>query len=143
MISLGDTVNSFGSHDHTLCLPLIPKSTKSELIYTGNFEEGQEAVMQMLEICFCSYTSCQFCTTLFLLLRLLSVLYYPGVFDNVMKYMNSDEYKASKIPVDTAQCYQIQGWGNLSHNAFGIDLNVCKCRVADIVLCYASIAAAN
>ncbi len=61
MISL--RVSSLGARNHTLCWYFIPKSTEGELVYTGIFEEIQEAVMQLLEIReihVCSATSFQF-----------------------------------------------------------------------------------
>jgi hypothetical protein len=74
--------------------------------------------MQLLEIRVCSDSSCLFCTTLQHLCKS----------ENVVKYMDSDDCNDSKIPVDTAQCDQIQGWGNVTRNLFGFDPNVCKCH---------------
>jgi hypothetical protein len=73
--------------------------------------------MQLLEIRVCS-DSCQFCTT----------LEHLHTSENVVKYMGSDEYKDREISVDSAQCDQIQGWGNFTSNVFGFDQNVCKCH---------------
>jgi hypothetical protein len=44
--------------------------------------------------------------------------------------MDSDAYKAGKIPVDTAQCDRdtILGFGNLTSSVLEMDPNVCKCH---------------
>ncbi len=49
--------------------------------------------------------------------------------ERVIKFMDGDSYKASKLPVDTAQCDQIMGLGNFTREVFGIDPNVCKNHV--------------
>ena len=47
----------------------------------------------------------------------------------VVKYTKGDEFKSGKIPVDTAQCDNLLGLGNLTREVFGKDPNVCKCHV--------------
>jgi hypothetical protein len=74
--------------------------------------------MLLLEISVCSDASCQFCTT----------QQHLRTSENVVQYVDSDTYKGSRIPEDTAQCYQIQGWRNFTRNVFGIDQNICTCH---------------
>ncbi len=49
--------------------------------------------------------------------------------ERVIKFMDSDGFKASKTPVDTAQCNQIMGYCNFAREVLGIGRNVCKNHV--------------
>ncbi len=73
--------------------------------------------MLIIKIHTCPDPFCKFCEILdFLLLN-----------ERVIKFMDGDSFKASKMPVDMAQCDQIMGFGNFSYftrEVFGIDPNV-------------------
>ena len=43
----------------------------------------------------------------------------------VQDYFRSDEFKAGKVPVETAVCDNFMGWGNFAINELGIVSNVC------------------
>jgi hypothetical protein len=48
--------------------------------------------------------------------------------ERAIKYLDSDTFKPGKIPVDTAQCDNILGFGNFTRAVFDMDPNVCKCH---------------
>jgi hypothetical protein len=115
MIGLG--VNSVGNHNHPLCWSIIPHNTEGELTYAGTFLELQEAAMLVNYIHTCPDPDCAFCNT------------YDEIMRNdlVKKFCASKECtEERKIPVDTAQCDQIMGWGNFTREVLGIDPNACK-----------------
>ena len=43
----------------------------------------------------------------------------------VQSYFKSDEFALGRLPVDTAMCDNLKGWGNFSENELGIISNVC------------------
>ena len=113
---IGFGVNSLGNHNHPLCWSIIPHNTESQVTYTGTFKELQEASLLLFGINACSSPDCKCCARLYELLD----------DERVKKYVASDDFKDQKIPVDTAQCDQIQGFGNFTREVLGIDPNVCN-----------------
>ena len=45
--------------------------------------------------------------------------------EDFKEYLESDEFKAGKVPVETAMCDNFKGWGNFSESELGIVSNVC------------------
>ena len=45
--------------------------------------------------------------------------------EDFKEYLESDEFKAGKVPVETAMCDNFKGWGNFAINELGIVSNVC------------------
>ena len=115
---IGFGVNSLGKHNHPLCWSLIPHNSEGEVTYTGTFLELQEAVMLLFDIKPCSDPDCEFCAHLDFLM----------CSDGVIKFKSGDAFKAGKLPVDSAQCDNILGFGNFTREIFDMDANVCKCH---------------
>jgi hypothetical protein len=115
---IGFGVNSVGSHNHPLCWSIIPHQTEGELTYTGTYAELEEAFILSCSIRTCDREDCTSCATLKQL----------RAQERVIKYLASDTFKAGKIPVDTAQCDNILGFGNFTRAVFEMDPNVCKCH---------------
>ena len=115
---IGFGVNSLGKHNNPLCWSIIPHQSESEITYTGTFLELQEAAMLLFDIHTCDDPDCQFCV------HLVALMDNP----EVVKYTKSDKFKAGKIPVDTAQCDNLLGFGNFTREVFYMDPNVCKCH---------------
>jgi hypothetical protein len=117
------SVNSVGSHNLPLCWSIIPYQTEGKLTYTCTYKELEEAFILSYSIRTCDSANCASCAKLKEL----------RAHERVIKYLASDAYKAGKIPVDTAQCDSILGFGILSLGAFNrsvlnMDHNVCKCH---------------
>jgi hypothetical protein len=120
---IGLCVNSVGNHNYPLCWSIIPHQSEGELTYTGTFLQLQEAVVLAEDLHTCSNASCHFCNTYDMLLRNA----------NVDKFFKSDRFtKLRQIPVDTAQCDQLTGWGNFTREVLGIDSNTCCCHLTGI-----------
>ena len=115
---IGFGVNSLGKHNHPLCWSLVPHNSEGELTYTGTFQELQEAVMLVFDIESCSDPDCEFCAHLDFLMHS----------EGVIKFKSGDAFKNGKLPVDTAQCDNILGFGNFTREIFDMDANVCKCH---------------
>jgi hypothetical protein len=74
---------------------------EGEFTYTGTFNELQDAFLLTEDIHTCSKLDCALCNTYNMLLRN----------ENVQKYFASKNFKElCRLPIDTAQCYQLQGW---------------------------------
>ena len=116
---IGFGVNSLGNHNHPLCWSIIPHNTESQVTYSGTYKELEEASLLLFSIKSCSYPGCKCCATLHELIN----------DARVKKFVASDVFKAQKLPVDTAQCDQIQGFGNFTREEFGFDPNVCKAHL--------------
>ena len=118
---IGFGVNSVGSHNHPLCWSIIPHQTEGELTYTGTFLELQEAFILSCSILTvtCSNANCASC----------SILKQLRGSERVIKYLAGDAFKAGKIPVDSAQCDNILGFGNFTRTVLEMDPNVCKCHI--------------
>ena len=77
-----------------------------------------EEAMLLFDILTCYESAddpdCQFCVHL------------NALTDNpeVVKYTKGDKYKAGKIPVDSAQCDNLLGFGNFTREVFDKDSNV-------------------
>jgi hypothetical protein len=115
---LGFCVNSVGSHNHPLCWSIIPHQTEGELTYTGTSTELEEVFILSCGIRTCDsadYASCA---------RLKEV----RAQERAINYLASDAFKTGKIPVDTAQCNNILGFGNFTRTVLNMDSNVCKCH---------------
>ena len=115
---IGFGVNSVGSHNHPLCWSIIPHQTEGELTYTGTFAELEEAFILSCSIRTCDRADCTSCATLKQL----------RAQERGVTYLASDTFKAGKIPVDSAQCDNILGFGNFTRAVFNMDPNVCKCH---------------
>ena len=64
----------------------------------------------------CGKLECEFCKSYNMLMENA----------NAKKYFASKDFKElRRLPVDTAQCDQIQGWGNFTREVLGIHPNVC------------------
>ena len=112
---IGFGVNSVGGHNHPLCWSLIPKSTEGQAVYSGTFRELQECFMAFLtRVKFC--TGCDFCR------NFTELLQKP----RVLEFLRSDSFEERKIPVDTAQCDSILGFGNFTREMFDMNPNQCK-----------------
>jgi hypothetical protein len=115
MIGLG--VNSVGNHNHPVCWSIIPHNMEGELTYTGTYNEMQDAFLLLEDIHTCGKLECEFCKSYNMLMENA----------NVKKYFASKDFKElRRLPVDTAQCDQIQGWGNFTRETLGIDPNTCS-----------------
>ncbi len=68
------------------------------------------------------------CVTVLPVMLLVTTVQYLRTKENVVRYVRSNEHVVRKIPVDSAKCDQIQGWGNITRNVLGIDRNVCQCH---------------
>jgi hypothetical protein len=124
MIGLG--VNSVGNHNHPVCWSIIPHNTEGELTYTGTFIEMQDAFLLLKDIKPCGKLDCEFCNCYKMLMQN----------ENVIKYFAGDDFKERRIPVDTAQCDQIQGWGNFTREILGIDPNTCSVHLTGTYLSF-------
>jgi len=112
MIALGFC--SFGGANNPVCFSYIPRQSEGEKLYTVTYFGMQKAVMSLLKANTekdCEFTSC---------LKLL--LGRP----HVQQYLDSDEFRANKLPIDQAQCDQLAGWACFSREVFGRDPNVCS-----------------
>jgi hypothetical protein len=101
-----------------MCWSIIPHQTEGELTYTGTYTELEEAFILSCGIRTCNNTNCTSCAQLKEL----------RAQERVIKYLDSDAFKAGKIRVDTAQCDNILGFGNFTRAVFDMDPNVCKCH---------------
>jgi hypothetical protein len=124
MIGLG--VNSVGNHNHPVCWSIIPHNTEGELTYTGTFIEMQDAFLLLKDIKPCGKLDCEFCNCYKMLMQN----------ENVIKYFAGDDFKERRLPVDTAQCDQIQGWGNFTRETLGIDPNTCSVHLTGTYLIF-------
>jgi hypothetical protein len=114
---IGFGVNSVGGHNHPLCWSLIPKSTEGEVVYAGTYQEFEECVMAFLtRVKFCDDADCAFCSNFKELLQN----------HRVKEYLKSKVFKERKLPVDTAQCDSIVGFGNFTREVFDMNPNQCK-----------------
>ena len=48
----------------------------------------------------------------------------PGK-EDFKEYLESDEFKADKVPVETAMCDNFKGWGNFAESELEITSDVC------------------
>jgi hypothetical protein len=101
-----------------LCWSIIPHQTEGELTYTGTYAELEKAFILSCSIRTYDREDCTSCATLKQL----------RAQERVVTYLASDTFKAGKIPVDTAQCDNILGFGNFTRVVFEMDPNVCKCQ---------------
>ena len=111
MIALGFC--SFGCANNPICFSYIPRQSEGEKLYTVTYFGMQKAVMSLLKANTekdCEFTSC-----------LKHLLGRP----HVQQYLDSDEFRANKLPIDQAQCDQLAGWACFSREVFGRDPNVC------------------
>jgi hypothetical protein len=115
---IGFGVNSVGSHIHPLCWSIIPHQTEGELTYTSTYTELEEAFILSCGIRTCDSADCTSCVTLKKL----------RAQERTIKHLDNDAFKAGRIPVDTAQCDSILGFGNFTRAVFNMDPNVCKCH---------------
>jgi hypothetical protein len=88
MISFG--VNFVGSHNHPLSWSIITHQTEGELTYTGTYTKLEEAFILSCGIRTCDRKDCTSCATLKQL-------------RSQENYLDSDAFKAGKIPVDTGK----------------------------------------
>ena len=70
------------------------------------------AFITRVEFC----TECEFCR------NITELLQHPRVFE----YLDSDTFKDRKLPVNTAQCDSILGFGNFTREMFDMNPNQCK-----------------
>jgi hypothetical protein len=87
----------------------------------------QDAFLLLKDIHTCGKLDCEFCKC------------YNMVMENanVKKYFAGDDFKElRRLPVDTAQCDQIQGWGNFTRETLGIDPNTCSVHLTGTYLIF-------
>ena len=90
----------------------------------------QDAFMQLKDIHTCGKLDCEFCNCYNMLMENA----------NVKKYFAGDDFKElRRLPVDTAQCDQIQGWGNFTRETLGIDPNTCSVHLTGTYLIFVHI----
>jgi hypothetical protein len=118
---IGFGVNSLGGHNHPLCWSLIPDRAEGELTCTQTYNELQRAALLRVldDIKPCDLHGCEFC------LALNSVLNHP----RSEAYIQSTAFQNDMLPVDTAQCDNIFGFGNFTREVFTMDPKMCKCHL--------------
>ena len=96
-------------------LGVIPKGTESEKNYKIMWNDFQAAAILMTTYKDCCEEGCECCG------RVVQLL------DNeeVQDYLKTDEFKAGKVPVQTAMRDNFKGWGNFVINELGLVSNVC------------------
>jgi hypothetical protein len=118
---IGFGVNSIGGHNHQLRWSLIPSASEGKLTYTKTYLEVQTAALLLDTIVLCKVHCCLLCTKL------------TCIFDHqrIVDYLeNADSaFKEDHLPVDSAQCDNILGFGNFTRKVFDMDSNTCKNHV--------------
>ena len=86
-------------------------------MYAGTYQEFEECVMAFLtRVKFCDDADCAFCSN------------FKELMQNprVKEYLKGKDFKDRKLPVDSAQCDSIVGFGNFTREVFDMDPNQCK-----------------
>ncbi len=114
---IGFGVNSIGGHNHPLCRSLITSAGEGKLTFTKTYLEVQTATLQLDEIVPCKVHGCLLCT------KLTCIFDHP----RTVGYLENEDsaFKEGRLPVDSAQCNNILGFGNFTREVF-VDSNTCK-----------------
>ena len=115
---IGFGVNSIGGHNHPLCWSLIPSAGEGKLTYTKTFLELQSAVLLLDDIVLCKVPGCAFCE------KLTTIFDHPRTADYV--HMEDSAFREDRLPIDSAQCDNILGFGNFTLEVLDMDPNICK-----------------
>ncbi len=111
-------VTSIPCQNNVLCLSIIPKATESEKVYKLTYDDLRTAVNYLCKVRQCMNADCECCT------RIRELLAEK----NIVKDIASKEFKAQKLPVQTAMCDNFQGFSNICRVELGIDPILCKPR---------------
>ncbi len=118
---IGFGVNSLGCHNHPLCWSLIPDRAEGELTYIQTYNALQRAALLFDDFKPCKLHGCEFC------LALNYVLNHPRSEAYIQSQSSAFHY--DMLPVDTAQCDNIFGFGNFTREVFDMEPNMCKCHL--------------
>jgi hypothetical protein len=127
---IGFGVNSIGGHNHPLCWSLIAAHAEGELTYTQTYNELQSAALLLDDIKPCSMHGCEFC------LALNSVLNHPRSEAEITSPTSA--FSKGMLPVDSAQCDNILGFGNFTREVFDMDPNMCKCHLLGALISHSA-----
>jgi hypothetical protein len=108
-------MNSIPKRNNVLCLGVIPKGTKSEIIYEITWDDFCTAAVLMRSYKDCGKPGCVISCTIM----------EDLLVDNVKAYIHSKKFRNGELSVETAMCDNFQGCGNFSNNALDIPSNVC------------------
>ena len=109
------SVTSIPRQNNILCLGVIPKGSESSKIYKITWNDFRAAALLMTTYKDCGEEGCECCGR---------VMELFGK-EDFKEYLESDEFKAGKVPVETAMCDNFKGWGNFAESELGIISNVC------------------
>ena len=88
------SVTSIPRQNNILCLGVIPKGTKSSKIYKITWNDFRAAALLMTTYKECGEEGCECCG------RVIQLLGNK----EVQEYLESDDFKSGKVPVETAMC---------------------------------------
>ena len=106
-------LNSIPKQNNVLCLAIVPNGTESEKIYQITWDDLRAAAVLL-----CSYKDC--CVGGCDCGKIMELLSYS----EVLAYIRSAKFLTEQLSSETAM-WQLQGMGNFSKNALGINSNVC------------------
>ena len=109
------SVTSIPKQNNILCYGVIPKGSESEIIYKITWHDFRAALFLLKGYQNCGKEDCECCMMVMELLEDAEVIHY----------FKSDEFAQGKLPVQTAMCDNLKGWGNFALNALGIISNAC------------------
>jgi hypothetical protein len=107
------SVTSIPCQNNVLCLSIILKATVTEIekVYKLTYDDLRTAVNYFCKVLPCMNATCECCTRIRELLAL----------KNIVEYIASKQFKAQKLQVQTAMCYNFQGFSNFCRVELGID----------------------
>ena len=108
-------VTSMPCKNNIVCISTIPHGTESQRAYTITWDDMRKAVCLVAGLKHCGKVACKCCETV------QSLLHDP----EIQAWIGSEEFRRGTMPVDTAMCDNIVGWGNFSEDSLGIPTNVC------------------